>query len=262
MKRREVLKGLAAMGALAILPNIRVLGNRANTNFHFVALGSGGTNAMAYIHQKGINANFTCITGPHVSHLTPDVKHIFWETPPEYRILGIYNRKPLSLTPEMRAIFSGNETFIILAGLGSSVGTGLIHDTLKFLQAYQKNYLGICSLPFKNEGWSKTEYANLKRAELESFENVMFFNHNQIVTHCPDVPIEEWAKSKYAKLGNLTRTEFEKLSDDAIYIDHNGIIPDPGLLPIRERFEKGDELFYSIFKTHFSRELNIDNSIS
>lgn len=251
MKRREVLKGLAALGALALLPTQRVLGNRTNTNLHFVALGSGGTNAIAYIHTKGVKANYTCITGPHVSHLTPDVKHIFWETPTEYRILGIYDRTPLSLTKKMKAVFNDDETFVILAGLGSSVGTGLIIDALKFLQSKQKNYLAICSLPFKNEGWSKTEYANLKKAELESLKNVLFFDHSQIITHRPDVPTEEWAKYKYAKLAKLTRVETEKLSDYAFYADRNGPIPDPGLLPIRERFKIGDEVYYSIFKQHF-----------
>lgn len=261
MKRREVLKGLAALGALALMPNIRAFENRTNPNLHFIGLGSGGTNAMAYIHQKGIEAKYSCITGPHVSHLTSKVKHIFWETPPEYRILGIYDRKPLSLTPEMKAIFSGDETFIIIAGLGSSVGTGLIIDTLKFLQSKQKNYLAICSLPFKYEGWSKTEYANLKKAEFESLKNVLFFDHNQIITHRPDVPTEEWAKYKYAKLAKLTRVETETLSDYAFYADRNGHIPDSGLLSIRERFEIGDELFYSIFKQHFPQVLNIYNSI-
>lgn len=250
MKRREVLKGLAALGALTLLPNIDLFGNRTNTNLHFVALGSGGTNAMVFIHKKGIEANYTCISGPHVSHLTPDVKHIFWETPPEYRILGIYDRQPLSLTKEMAAIFSGDETFVILAGLGSSVGTGLIIDTLEFLQSQQKNYLAICSLPFKNEGRAKNEYAHQKKAELESFKNVLFFNHNQLPTHRPDVPTEEWAKYKYAKLAKLTEVETERLSDCGFYADRNGHIPDPGLLSNRQRFEKGDEVFYSIFRRH------------
>jgi len=261
MKRREVLKGLAALGALTLLPNIELLGNRTNTNLHFVALGRGGTNAMEFIHKKGIEASYTCITGPHVSHLTPDVNHIFWETPPEYRILGIYDQQPLSLTKEMAAIFSGDETFVILAGLGSSVGTGLIIDTLEFLQSQQKNYLAICSLPFKCEGWSKAEYANLKKAELANFKNVQFFDHNQIITHRPEVPVEQWAKYKYAKLAKLTKVETERLSDDGFYADRNGHIPDPGLLSIRQRFEIGDEVFYSIFRRHFPRILNIVNLI-
>ena len=242
---------MAVLGAFALLPNIRALGNQANANLHFVGLGHGGTNALAHIHQKGIDAKYSCITGSHVSHLTPDVKHIFWQTPPEYRILGVYYMSPLSLTPEMKAIFSGDDTFVILAGLGSSVGTGLIHNTLKYLQSQQKNYLAICSLPFKTEGRSKEEYANLKRVELECFKNILFFDHNQIITHHPDVPIEEWAKTKYAKLANLTRAESESLSDDAFYADHNGHIVDPGILSIRERFKIGDELYYSIFKQHF-----------
>ena len=261
MKRREILKGLAAIGTLTLMPNIVAFGNRANFNIHFIGLGSGGTNALTYIHQKGIDAKYSCITGLHVSHLTPDVKHIFWETPPEYRILGIYDRKPLSLTKEMKAVLSSDETFVILAGLGSSVGTGLIIDTLKFLQSKQKNYLAICSMPFKNEGRSKNEYANQKKAELESFKNVLFFDHNQIITHHPEVPVEEWAKYKYAKLANLTIAETERLSDDGFYADRNGHIPDTGRLSIRERFKIGDELFYTIFKQYFPQVLNIYNSI-
>lgn len=251
MKRREVIKGLATLGTFALLPNIRALGNQANINLHFVSLGHGGKNAMVYIHQKEIKANYTWITGSYVSNLTPDVKHIFFETPREYRINGIYYRTPLSMTQEMKAVLSSDETFVILAGLGSSVGTGLIHDTLKFLQSQQKNYLAICSLPFKNEGRSKEEYANIKKSELEGLKNGLFFDHNQIITHNSEVPTEEWAKTKYAKLANLTRAEFESLSDDAFYADHNGPIPDPGLLPIRERFKIGDELYYSIFKKYF-----------
>lgn len=258
MKRREVFKGLVA---LSIVPIIRVLENITNTNLHFVALGSGGTNAMSFIHQKGIKANYTCITGSNVSHLTPDVKHIFWETPKELRISGVYYRTPLSLTREMKAIFYGDETFVILAGLGSSVGTGLIIDTLEFLQFKQKNYLAICSLPFKNEGSAKNEYAYQKKGELERLKNVLFFDHNQIITHRPDVPTEEWAKYKYAKLAKLTEVETERLSDNGFYADHNGHIPDPGLLSISERFEIGDDVFYSIFKQHFPGILNIVNPI-
>jgi cell division GTPase FtsZ len=204
MKRGEVIKGLTALGILTLIPVVSFSGKEENFNLHFVALGNGGTNAMAYIHQKGIKANYTCITGQHLPQLETEFNHIFWETPSEYRILGENYMMPLSLTLKMKVIFSGDETFIILTGLGSSVGTGFIKSLLDFLNAEKKNYLAICSLPFKNEGWSKLEYANQKKTEIVGFANVLFLDHQAIE--------EEFA-----------------------------------LIPIKEKFEKGNELFYKLY---------------
>ena len=41
MKQRELIKGLAGFGAMALLPNILVMGNQPNNNLHFVGLVSG-----------------------------------------------------------------------------------------------------------------------------------------------------------------------------------------------------------------------------
>ena len=84
MKRGEAIKCLAAIGSFAIFPGIRILENSLKRNLHFVAFGSGGTNAMAFICKQGIKANYYCITGSYITHLTPDIKHIFRETPIEY----------------------------------------------------------------------------------------------------------------------------------------------------------------------------------
>lgn len=204
MKRREVIKGLASLGAMAFLPDITAFGKQAKSNLHFVGLGQGGTNAMVHICEKGIKAKYSCITGPYVSHLKPEMEHLFFRNHPDYRINGIFYKKPLDLTLEMKTIFKENHRYVILTGLGSSVGTGLIRSLLDFLGAEKKNYLAICSLPFKNEGRSKLEYANQKKAEIDGYANVLFFDHHTIEEKC-------------------------------------------GLLPIKERFKKGNELFYKLF---------------
>ena len=59
MKRREVIKGFAALGVMALLPGILVEGNHSNTQLHFVGLGQGGTNAMVHIYGKGIKAKYS-----------------------------------------------------------------------------------------------------------------------------------------------------------------------------------------------------------
>lgn len=109
----------------------------------------------------------------------------------------------------MKAIFNKKDRFVIFAGLGASVGTSLISNVLDFLQAGQKSYLAICSMPAINEGRARVEYAKQKRIELDGLKNVLYLNHDSI------------------------NEEF-------------------GRLPIRQTFERADELFYTIFKNNFS----------
>ncbi len=180
MKRRELIKGFGALGVMALFPGILATGNHSNTQLHFVGLGQGGTNAMVHIHEKGIVAKYSCITGPYVSHLKPEMEHLFFQNHPDYRINGIHYKKPLDLTPEMKAIFKENHRYVILTGLGSSVGTGLINSLLDFMNTECKSYFAICSLPSKNEGRSKREYAEQKKAEIEGLTNVAFFDQQAI----------------------------------------------------------------------------------
>jgi cell division GTPase FtsZ len=202
MKRREVIKGLAAFGVLAFLPDITAIGKQAKSNLHFVGLGQGGTNAMVHIHGKGVVAKYSCITGPYVSHLKPEMEHLYFRNHSDYRIKGIHYKKPLDLTPEMKAIFRESHRYVILTGLGSSVGTGFIRSLLDFMNLERKNYIAICSLPPKCEGRSKRNYATQKKSEIEGFANVIFFDNELI---------------------------------------------DNDYLPVKKRFEMGNELFYQLF---------------
>lgn len=130
------------------------------------------------------------------------MEHLFFRNHPDYRINGIHYKKPLDLTPEMKAIFKENHQYVILTGLGSSVGTGFIRSLLYFMNSECKNYLAICSLPSKCEGRSKRDYATQKKTEIEEIANVIFFDNESI---------------------------------------------DNEYLPIKKRFEMGNELFYKLF---------------
>ena len=191
MKRREILKGIAAMGMMMLMPNITVSGNPAGTRLHFIGLGQAGTNAMVHIHKKGIKAKYSCIASSYVSQLTRDIDYLFFETMQDFRVNGIRYRERLPLTQQMKNLFKENDTYIILTGLGSSVGTGLISNLLKYLQSEKKSFLAICSLPINAEGRSVNEYASLKMRELAGNENVLFFNHNQFIEESVRMSVPE-----------------------------------------------------------------------
>lgn len=189
MKRREMIKGLAALGSIILVPNVLAMGNQIKNKPHFVGLGHGGTNIMMHIHNKGIAAKYSCITGSYVSHLTPDIEHIFFETSPDFRVNGIHYKKQIALTPEMKDVFSADDNYYIFTGLGASLGTGLISNLIAYLQEEHKHYTVFCSLPFLNEGRSKREYANLKKAELEEMLNVMILDHQDIAEESVELSI-------------------------------------------------------------------------
>jgi cell division GTPase FtsZ len=194
MERSEFLKEVVALGALSVVPDFIIQTNRSRLKLHFVGVGSGGTNAMVHIHNKGINANYSCINGLYFSHLSKDMEFVFFESPANYRISGSYYKKGLELTPAMKEIFDKDELYIVLAGLGSSVGTGLINNLLEFLHAEQKSYMAICSLPFTKEGRSKSEYAFERKKELSGQKNVHFIDLNQTIEEGGSVAIPEMFK--------------------------------------------------------------------
>jgi len=189
MERRKLLKRLGVLGAMAFIPGILAVGNHSKKKLHFVGLGQGGTNAMVYIHEKGIEAKYSCITGPYVEHLKPGMKHLFFETPMDYLIGGSHYKKPLAITSEMKSIFSEDHRYIVLTGLGASVGTGLISSVLNYLSSEHKNYHAICCLPSLNMGGSKRTYAEEKKAEIEDRENVLFFDQQTIPEKCGQISI-------------------------------------------------------------------------
>ncbi|MFV0377291.1 MAG: hypothetical protein ACK5JD_08330 [Mangrovibacterium sp.] len=180
MNRREAFKGLVALGTVALIPGAAFRYANSKPNLHFVGLGSGGTNTMWHIHQKGIEGIYTCFTGPYVSHLSNDVKHIYFEYPPELRMSNEIGRQRMPLTREMRTVLSGDEHYVITVGLGAFSGTSLISDTLEFLEATNKSYLAVCTLPFKTEGRWRNEYARQKMKELKNNDKVLFSDQEQI----------------------------------------------------------------------------------
>jgi len=214
MKRRELIKGLAALGVMVLLPNIVLTGHqKIIKHLHFVGLGQGGTNAMAFIYKKGIKAKYSCITGRYVSHLTTEMEHLFFKTLSEYRVNGVHYKKQIALTPEMKTIFKEDDRYIILTGLGASVGTGLISNLLEFLQTERKNYLAICSLPSFNEGRSKRVYAIEKMNELEKLKNVLSLDQQLIAEEIEKPSILKIFEKGNQQYYNLFKAYYSQIND-------------------------------------------------
>ncbi len=194
MERRIMIKGLLAVGATAFLQGFRTEGSEGNKRFHYVGLGSAGTTALIQCKRAGFKGSYSGITGPYVSYLTKDIQHCFFVPAQEMRRSLYYSKNfdnRITLTPEMRSVFSGNDIYLIFTGLGSCTGTGLISGVLEMLAEEEKNYVAICSMPFINEGRVRNEYALRKKAELEKIRNIFFFDHNRINEKYGNLPVRE-----------------------------------------------------------------------
>lgn len=62
MNRKGFLKNISAVGAIIVLPRINFANTpKLQTNFHFIGLGDGGTNALVTFSKKNINGTFTAV---------------------------------------------------------------------------------------------------------------------------------------------------------------------------------------------------------
>jgi len=210
MKRREIIKGLGALGILSIIPGVSI-GNLYcnNKRFHFVGLGSAGANILNHIRKKGIDGKYSSFNW-YPSNVEPHkgVRHLYYEYPRHLRQSNELGKQCNPLTAEMKKILSDDRIYIVIAGLGAYSGTSLISDTVAFLESNNKRYLAICTLPFKNEGRSRNDYAREKRSELEKYKNVRFFDNNCIY--------KKYGEDRISSSIELSNTEIYRIFEEEL----------------------------------------------
>lgn len=177
MNRRGAFKRLAVLGGIAFFPGVLYRKLATNPNLHFIGLGSAGTNVLKHIQQKGLEAEYTCMTWfPYFIDPYEGIKHIDYEYPREFRHCGESCIKSIPLSIQMKETLSRNSYYVVICGLGGFTGTSLICATIKFLQRNNKKYMAICTLPFREEGKKRNKYARAKQTELKEYENVYYYD--------------------------------------------------------------------------------------
>ncbi len=188
---------------------IAISGRELAPNLHFVGLGGAGTNAVEFIHEKGIKAQYTCISNPERKGLSPDINFIRFVAPGRslvkdgkevYRLANMTQK--LVIPKEVENVFISNYRFILLAGLGSYTGTYMFRELCFQLNRNNHNFFAICSIPFKFEGKDRMQFANDVCKELRTMPNVLTYNL-------------EILRNTY---GNLTLMEAFERADEMFYL--------------------------------------------
>ena len=248
MNRREAIKGLTTWGAMAIFPNLFPCSNVASKTgakrpIHFVGLGGAGSNVLEHIHEKGIEARYTCITTPPRNNLSASINLIHYSpfgevngnlNDPANHTSGhsqfpettFHKDTSLKLTDKMptveenfsgllpgnsipetvRQVFIHDHKYVLLAGLGGFTGTSLAVQLTHWLKETNREFITICSLPFHFEGQNRSSYAEDAMEKLQAIPN---FKHYRLET----------LRRKY---GNMT---------------------------IKDAFEKANENFYMVYRS-------------
>ncbi len=166
MNRRKALKGLTIISTLSILPVNLLAFKPKSESLHFIGLGTGGSHVLEYFYKQliGTNAKFTNISDTPSKRYT-EINFIrFTEEDNCFQ----------TVSSKLKQLFSKEDKYILLAGLGASTGTCLTERLSVFLNKNNKKFMTICSVPFNFEGKKRI----IKAKELVNKLNTnTFFNY-------------------------------------------------------------------------------------
>lgn len=147
------------------------------TKFHFIGLGGAGCNMLEFFHQKGLKGNYTCITDPERKQLPKDIQFIHYCSPRDEKMRGILADMtvPLILPEEVKAVFSENRNYVLLAGLGSYTGTYMTEELAVWLQENNKDFMSICCMPFRFEDDLRKSHAERVENRFQHLPNFRFY---------------------------------------------------------------------------------------
>lgn len=136
---------------------------------HFVGFGGAGSNIVEYLHTKGIQAKFTCISNPLGQNISSEIQFIKYVYEAQKEIpSSIFN------------IFENNEKFILLSGLGGNTGTFLTIEISKLLHKKKIPFLTFASMPLKIETEERHSKSDLAFKELEKIPNFYYYKFSEI----------------------------------------------------------------------------------
>jgi hypothetical protein len=188
--RRDALKRLAALGALAFVPSVALWLSPAGQTNHFVGLGGAGFQLLPYFQKRLPEARFTCID----TELP--------ETKPE-NMEFILDNLSSNLSETIQANFRINDHYVLLAGLGGTTGTHLAALLSSWLHQNQQSFMTLCSLPFTFQGTAMRSQARQAAARLSTLPGF----------HCIDLD-EIYEKYRHLPMGDV----FERVDAECFSI--------------------------------------------
>lgn len=207
MERRQVIKNLTGIAALAFLPKQHLFAMQQKKPIHFIGLGKAGTKVLNLFHERGLGHYYTAITDPERVNVSADVKMInYRELLPahELREDELFFCDPIdssAFVKESKEILKADHKYVLLGGLGGFTTSRIGRSLFPLLQQEGKVFQAIFSRPFIFEGKQKMNLAN---------EVLVLANHMPQIHHFDNDII----RTKFGNLG--IREAFRKLDEEFV----------------------------------------------
>lgn len=130
---------------------------------HIIGLGGGGCTAAKYLHEKGFEAKYTCIT----NHSRPDL-------PEKLTFIRVREDSDYSILP-LKILKPGYKN-VLLVALGGRTGNMLLLNFATYLEALELDSSIICSIPFRFEGSKRIARAQRAIGKLKNIMEIRDFD--------------------------------------------------------------------------------------
>lgn len=178
---------IKALQKLSFKPWLSEIEISTQTETHFIGFGSGGANAVKYIWSQRVKAQFTVVNDQRGAEIPEGIKLIPFISPKILKFTGKYGditvpdmAQPLVLPDELTELFHENCRFVLLASLGGYTGTKMAEALSLMLHNAQKDYITICSVPYRFEGRNNQLIALEAIERMKTIPNCHIFELDQL----------------------------------------------------------------------------------
>ena len=205
MYRRDLLKGLAATGAIAAVPAFVSANSQQRLPVHFICLGGAGYPMLQYFHSKEPDVHFTYIDTS--SRRYEPLKFPYLPIQPIDRYVNgstahyLYQRNPVQLTSAIQTLLCQPHHYVLLTEFGGYAGTMGMLACTQYLCSKKASFTAIVRLPLY-----ETSGPKVGAEMLPSFQAFPQF-------HSVDLEALD-AREEYK---SMNRYHFSKMIDERCY---------------------------------------------
>lgn len=187
--RREAVAALGTLALTALLPKPLLSATSSDKPTHFIGLGGGGMRCLNFLHEAGIEGNYTCINWAKARpHLAREIAHIVYEPLIKKRYSYYqadadwltYVRQKSPIPEAGIRLLERDEHFVLLSGLGGHTGTYLTETFVALLHKSQKSFLCITTLPFRFADENTRLFSQQSVEKLRGVPNFHYFGMDKI----------------------------------------------------------------------------------
>lgn len=167
-------------------------------NLHIIGIGGAGTNTAAYFHKQGVNAKYTYINNLEINEISKEFNYINFVSPTKefiqtkkYQVVFSDMTQELIIPQETLDLFTKNEKYLLLSGLGGYTGTFMMQQLTEMLYQQKIPFLSICTSPFNFEGEEKNKYALQTTQKLQHISNFHCINLENVLKNHGNLSVKE-----------------------------------------------------------------------